>query len=564
MRAISSINLLKNRILVEQAQELVKIMQAKEKLITLCGLSKEETELDFSNQGLNAGDAVLIANDISDMGAMTKLDASNNSDMFSDKTGITDWAAALKASISITELNLARNGMGANDTNILAPAISDMRALTKFDISGNYLRARGGMALAAGLKGNQVITELNIGSNKLGLNSNNSADTSGVVAIADVICDMGAILSVNLLTNDIPFEQAKALASILKEHPTLKSLYGNRGDETELDMRGKGMGAGDAIMLVPEIVDNKALTHLDVSSNNLGEVVLATGWKSVEHPRSGKTMYYNEGVKKAKGQFTPPPGCRPLGIIALAGAIRDNGALTALSLQSNSLFAAGGKALAEGLKDNQVITELNISSNRLGYKTFANPDGTDLSGVIALADAIRDMRALTSLNLSSNNVGGADQGIEDKFEQAQKDVEVLLQSFGTGIEALQTHFEKIPQKMIPEDDSAAVIISMVSTQRFEHLLSLQGPYQLPHTFFEQIVAALEKAEIDIPADTKAKLSACFAQLGVIALADAIKNMGAMSLLNLSANKLGPEGVLILCEGLLNDARSDTQQTYISL
>jgi hypothetical protein len=68
--AILSINLLRNDIPVEQAQELVKIMQAKEKLITLCGLSKEETELDFSGQYLEPGDAVLIANDISGMGAL--------------------------------------------------------------------------------------------------------------------------------------------------------------------------------------------------------------------------------------------------------------------------------------------------------------------------------------------------------------------------------------------------------------------------------------------------------------------------------------------------------------
>jgi hypothetical protein len=82
MRAISSVNLLKNKIPVEQAQELVEIMQAMENLTTLCGLSREETEIDFSWQGrgeyLYAGDAVLIANDIRDMRAMTSLNLSNN------------------------------------------------------------------------------------------------------------------------------------------------------------------------------------------------------------------------------------------------------------------------------------------------------------------------------------------------------------------------------------------------------------------------------------------------------------------------------------------------------
>jgi hypothetical protein len=77
--AISSINLLKNQIPVEQAQELVKIMQAKENLITLCGLRREETELDFSSQNLGAGDAVLIANDISDMRALSVLNLASNS-----------------------------------------------------------------------------------------------------------------------------------------------------------------------------------------------------------------------------------------------------------------------------------------------------------------------------------------------------------------------------------------------------------------------------------------------------------------------------------------------------
>jgi hypothetical protein len=76
--AISSVNLLGNKIPAEQAQELVKVMQAKEKLTTLCGLSRDETELDSSGQNLGAGDAVLIANDISDIRALTSLDLSLN------------------------------------------------------------------------------------------------------------------------------------------------------------------------------------------------------------------------------------------------------------------------------------------------------------------------------------------------------------------------------------------------------------------------------------------------------------------------------------------------------
>jgi hypothetical protein len=83
-------------------------MQAKEKLTTLCRLSRDETELDFSGQNLGAGDAVLFANDISDMGALSVL-----------------------------------------------------------SLKSNNLCADGGKALAEGLKGNTVITALDISSNNL-------------------------------------------------------------------------------------------------------------------------------------------------------------------------------------------------------------------------------------------------------------------------------------------------------------------------------------------------------------------------------------------------------------
>jgi hypothetical protein len=123
------------------------------------------------------------------------------------------------------------------------------------------------MALAAGLKGNQGITELDISENHLGLNTGWGTDASGITAIADAIPDMGAISSVNLLKNRIGIDQAQTLASILKEHPTLKSLCGNTGNETELDMSGKDIGTTTAIMLAAEIIGNGAMTSLNLASN---------------------------------------------------------------------------------------------------------------------------------------------------------------------------------------------------------------------------------------------------------------------------------------------------------
>jgi Ran GTPase-activating protein (RanGAP) involved in mRNA processing and transport len=108
--AISSINLLKNQIPVEQAQKFVKIMQANENLTTLCGLSREETDLDFSGQKLDAGDAVLIANDISDMGAMLKF-------TFSGDKG---WSKPVTMETTMTEADFSGTFLGVSGGMLVA------------------------------------------------------------------------------------------------------------------------------------------------------------------------------------------------------------------------------------------------------------------------------------------------------------------------------------------------------------------------------------------------------------------------------------------------------------
>jgi hypothetical protein len=148
-----------------------------------------------------------------------------------------------------------------------------MGALTSLDISHNRLYVEGTKLLAAALKSNQIMTALNISSNNMtfGLVQDipDINDMSGVAALADAIPDMGAISSVNLLKNNIPMEQAKALTSILKEHPTLKSLCGNSGEETELDMSGKEIGTEGAIMLAPEIAGNEAISSINLLKNRI-------------------------------------------------------------------------------------------------------------------------------------------------------------------------------------------------------------------------------------------------------------------------------------------------------
>ena len=69
----------------------------------------------------------------------------------------------------------------------------------KFDISKNGLYAAGGKAIAEALSRNQVMTELNLARNDLGLAKwRGDADMTGVSAIANAIPTMGALTSLTI------------------------------------------------------------------------------------------------------------------------------------------------------------------------------------------------------------------------------------------------------------------------------------------------------------------------------------------------------------------------------
>ena len=88
----------------------------------------------------------------------------------------------------------------------------------KFDISNNQIRVDGTKALAAALKGNNVLSELNVASNALIYPGNGSTDMSGVIAISDAIPTMGAMTSLNLASNKLGADGATHIAEAVKVH----------------------------------------------------------------------------------------------------------------------------------------------------------------------------------------------------------------------------------------------------------------------------------------------------------------------------------------------------------
>jgi Ran GTPase-activating protein (RanGAP) involved in mRNA processing and transport len=182
-------------------------------------------------------------------------------------------AAALKGNQVMTELNISSNRRDISGVVALADVIPDMGALLVLSLKSNNLGAAGGKALAEGLKGNQVITELNIADNNL---ANSGYDMSGVIALADVIPGMGAMTKFDISSSDIRAEGGKALAAGLKGNQVITELnIANsnltRGVRLDRNVDIFGTDMSGVVALADVIPDMGALIKLDISSNSIGD-----------------------------------------------------------------------------------------------------------------------------------------------------------------------------------------------------------------------------------------------------------------------------------------------------
>jgi hypothetical protein len=156
----------------------------------------------------------------------------------------------------------------------------------------------------------------------------------------------------------------------------------------------QGDGPGFAQELAVGVKDNGALLSLNLAENNLGELVLPEGWQRT----GGKEWTHSDGAK-----VTENPG-KPEGIIAIANALPDMGALSVLSLKDNKLLTKdGGKALAQALASSSTLKELDVCSNNwMKYGTSGVWMGNGPGFAQELAVGIKDNGALSQFIFSGD------------------------------------------------------------------------------------------------------------------------------------------------------------------
>jgi Leucine-rich repeat (LRR) protein len=374
--------------------------------------------LDLSNTGLTAATAVAAIDEImskATKGRNLQLNLSDNN-LASEEGGMC-LSTALKAhrGLPLTALDLSNNDLSNNDGvtqfgadgtgffREISKGLSDSAALTSLDISNNNLgQLVPPSTLPAGWYGpyddhyfadpNGEETQTPPGSMPL-----------GVIALANAIPDMGALTKLVLKDNRLLTKEAgKApLAKALAGNSTLKELDVSSNNWEDDYGHWVGNGPDFAQELAAGICVNGALSFLNMANNNLGELVPPEGWTIVNKGNKYHQRYVHIDGREQKED----PGSKPEGIVALANAIPDMGALTILNISWNELFndadqgAFVGKVLGGMLQTNSTLRELDVSNSMV---VSNSPGGPRFAQELAVG--IRDNGAMTKLDISKNGI----------------------------------------------------------------------------------------------------------------------------------------------------------------
>ena len=202
--SLTATNLLINQLDAESAKMLAEV--AKQKGISLCGIRRDQTTADFSNQDLKLPDAILLASDMSQAivtGALTALDLSSNN--LKDE-GVSAVCEAIQSNkeTKLASLNFVYNAIGPVGANSVAAMVSVTGGLTSIDVSQNKIAGDGAVQLAAAVLGNLKIEIFNgIPIKKMRANSLTELDlfykyfgVEGGMVVAGLIPVMGSLTEV--------------------------------------------------------------------------------------------------------------------------------------------------------------------------------------------------------------------------------------------------------------------------------------------------------------------------------------------------------------------------------
>jgi Ran GTPase-activating protein (RanGAP) involved in mRNA processing and transport len=168
---------------------------------------------------------------------------------------------------------------------------------------------------------------------------------------------------------------------------------------TELDVSGLSLGSEGALVVAEYLRDNGAMTSINLANNNIGTIVMSDGWK-YDHDTNEywKNVDGTEQVSKYL-----PECCGPLGVIAVANAIKDMRALSVANVMGNSIGKEQLAKLQEIMRSKPNLVSLcGIADD--ATEADLSGHGMDADDAAILASELLDKGALLTLILSKNGI----------------------------------------------------------------------------------------------------------------------------------------------------------------
>ena len=575
--ALTVTNLLGNWFDAKSAKMLAEV--AKQKVISLCGILRDQTTTNFSNQNLRLPDAILLASDLS-QAVVTGAGGSGAPQSRPDVgipsryvTGRTVSAGAGGSGTSIlgglTVANLLGNQLDAEAAKMLAEVAkqkgvslcgiqrdqttADFRnkglklsdaillasdlsqavvtgALTSVNLRGNKLRDEGWGAIFAAICGNKdsKIMCLDASSETIG--------PAGVKLIAEALRTSvtGGLTVIDLLYNKLDAVAAKMLAEVAKQKGV--SLCGIRRDQTTADFSKQSLNLPDAILLASDLsqavvtggltVANLLGNQLDAeAAKMLAEVAKQKGVSLCGIQRDQTTAdFRNKGLKLSDA-------------ILLASDLSQavvTGALTSVNLRANKLRDEGWGAIFAaicGNKDSKIMC-LDASSETIGP-----------AGVKLIAEALRTSvtGALTSVDLRANKLRDEGWGAIFAAICGNKDSKIMC------LDASSETIGPAGVKLIAEALRTSVTGALTKIDVSRNFFGPEGA----KVFADALRVNGGLTSLNLSSNQLCGLDYCgrgtYTAEGITAIADAMLVNGSLMVTNLLGNQLDAEAAKMLAE-----------------
>ena len=510
-----------------------------------------------------------------------------------------DLATAVSVNCRLKKLKLANNNL-QHHAVVLAQALGQIKLLTDLDLSNNSMTDEVVDALALATENNTSLQRVNLRGNAL--------KTNGIIKIAQSLSWNSRLKVLDICNDQVTEDAADAISIAVLSNVSLEELY--------LDDNNLGLGIKTLAATLKEITTLKVLglnnnKLSDDSADGLVAVVCSN--KNLE-----KLFLLNNNLKLgaikiflalskvttltvlnlSKNGMAEEVAC------SLAAAIESNCSLTTIKLSSNKLQTKGIKTISQTLSklsslqvlhidDNQITKEAAsdiasvVLSNICHLKEFYLNDNDLQDGIIEIANAFKSASAIQKLVISDNNMFG---DVSDALADALKNMLSLkifaamnnkLRTNGivtiakslsclSGITFLNIHNNEITKQA---EDALALVIQ--NNNKLEDLSIGENDFTGARKIFASLKILYELKKINLTncgmlesvskeleiglANKNSLRSVAFEgnylkTNGIISIANSLKHISNITLLNLHNNQLTKEAGDALASIILNNAK----------